>query len=258
MAVDRRLFLGGFTVGAVTVAASGAAAAPAAAAPGPGDFDTLVTAPGFRADSTVTAASFRTTSTTDNAVTVIQGATSGGGVALNIVSHNPEDSAVYLTGRERKHGTLKISHIGDKDGNDAGAAAISIELHTPGTAAQGIFVTGKKGVPGTTPDTHTTGNLICLRNNGRDEFVVKGSGRVGIGMGVGSNPWAQLHVVQQQGVNSAVMVEGSVRVVDAATVPTAVDQRGGGVLYAEDGALKWLGSGGKVTVIAASSASSPA
>ncbi|MFI1017899.1 hyaluronoglucosaminidase [Streptomyces sp. NPDC020965] len=251
MTVNRRLFLGGFTAGAVTVAGTAVATTPAAAATptDPGTFDTLVKAPGFRADSTVTAGILKTTSTTEHAVTVMQGAASGTGVALNIVSLNPDISAVYVTGRERNHGTLKISHLGQATGTDAGAAALSIELHTPGTAAQGIFVTGKKDVPGV-PDTHTTGNLITLRNNERDEFVVKGSGRVGIGMGIGSNPWAQLHVVQQQGVNSAVMVEGSVRVVNAATVPTGVDQRGGGALYAENGALKWRGSGGTVTVIA--------
>ncbi|MGX1503482.1 UNVERIFIED_CONTAM: hypothetical protein RKD43_002107 [Streptomyces graminofaciens] len=244
MSVSRRLFLGGFTAGAVTVAA-GAAATPAAAAEADGPtttFDGPVVAEGFRTDSTVNSAFFKTTSTTEHAVTAYQAGTSGSGVALNVVSKNPGDSAMYLSGTEKAHGTLKISHTGHADGSDEKASALSIDLLTAGTAAQGIFVKAGNGP--------TTGNLICLRNNARDDFVVKGSGRVGIGMGVGGNPWSQLHVVQQPGTDSAVMVEGTVRVVDVASAPTGVDSRGGGVLYAENGALKWRGSDNTVTTIA--------
>jgi hypothetical protein len=39
-------------------------------------------------------------------------------------------------------------------------------------------------------------------------------------------------------------------IANAATVPSA-NPSGGGVLYAEAGALKWRGSGGTVTTIAA-------
>lgn len=244
MSVSRRLFLGGFTAGAVTVAA-GAATTPAAAAEADGPtttFDGPVVAEGFRTDSTVNSAFFKTTSTTEHAVTAYQAGTSGSGVALNVVSKNPGDSAMYLSGTEKAHGTLKISHTGHADGSDEKASALSIDLLTAGTAAQGIFVKAGNGP--------TTGNLICLRNNARDDFVVKGSGRVGIGMGVGGNPWSQLHVVQQPGTDSALMVEGTVRVVDAASAPTGVDSRGGGVLYAENGALKWRGSDNTVTTIA--------
>ncbi|UYQ61938.1 hyaluronoglucosaminidase [Streptomyces peucetius] len=242
MSVSRRLFLGGFTAGAVTVAA-GAAATPAAAAEGPTTtFDGPVVAESFRTESTVNSAFFKTTSTTEHAVTAYQAATSGSGVALNVTSKNPGDSAMYLSGTEKAHGTLKISHTGHADGSDAKASALSIDLLTAGTAAQGIFLKAGNGP--------TTGNLICLRNNARDDFVVKGSGRVGIGMGVGSNPWSQLHVVQQPGTDSALMVEGLVRVVDVASAPVGVDSRGGGVLYAENGALKWRGSDNTVTTIA--------
>jgi hypothetical protein len=244
MAVSRRLFLGGFTAGAVTVAAGGAAS-PAAAAEAEGPtttFDGPVVAERFRTDSTTNSAFFKTTSTSEHTLTVYQAGKSGSGVALNIISENPNDSAVYLSGTEKAHGTLKISHKGHADGSDQKASALSIDLLTAGTAAQGIFVQAGDGP--------TTGNLICLRNNGRDDFVVKGSGRVGIGMGVGANPWSQLHVVQQQGTGSALMVEGVVRVVDVASAPTGVDSRGGGVLYAENGALKWRGSDNTVTTIA--------
>lgn len=243
MGVSRRLFLGGFTAGAVTVATGAATPAAAAEAEGPTTtFDGPVVAEGFRTDSTVNSAFFKTTSTTEHAVTAYQAGTSGSGVALNVISKNPGDSAMYLSGTEKAHGTLKISHTGHADGSDGKASALSIDLLTAGTAAQGIFVKAGNGP--------TTGNLICLRNNARDDFVVKGNGRVGIGMGVGSNPWSQLHVVQQPGTDSALMVEGLVRVVDVASAPTGVDSRGGGVLYAENGALKWRGSDNTVTTIA--------
>ncbi|MFJ8233396.1 hyaluronoglucosaminidase [Streptomyces sp. NPDC094448] len=243
MAVNRRLFLGGFTAGAVTVAAGTATPAAAAATQGPTTtFDGPVVAERFSTNSTANSAFLKTTSTTEHAATVYQAGTSGSGVALNIVSDNPDNSAVYLTGREKTRGTLKISHIGHADGSDADAAAVSIDLKTAGTATQGIFLTATDGA--------TTGNLICLRNNGRDDFVVKGSGRVGIGLAVGSAPWSQLHIVQRPGANSALMVEGAVRVVDAATVPTAVDSKGGGALYAQAGELLWRGANGTVTRIA--------
>ncbi|AOT61680.1 hyaluronoglucosaminidase [Streptomyces rubrolavendulae] len=242
MGVTRRLFLGGFTAGAVTVAAGGDAVAAeaggdAVAAEAAGEttvFDGPVVAPRFSTDSTVNSGFFRTTSTTEHAVTVHQAATSGKGVALNIVSDNPDDSTVYVKGHERaQRGTVKITHVGAADGSDAGASAVSIDLTVAGTAAQGIFLNAANGP--------TQGNLICLRNNGRDDFVVKGSGRVGIGMDIGANPWSQLHVVQRPGTPSALMVEGLVRVTDVAAAPTGVDSRGGGVLYAENGALMWRG-----------------
>lgn len=246
MTVKRRLFMGGFTAGAVSVAMS-ATAAPAAAAESEGTattFDGPVIAEKFSTNATGNSAFFKTTSTSAHAVTVYQAGTSGGGVALNIISDNPDTSAVYLTGHERAdQGTLKITHVGYPDGSDAGASALSIDLKTVGTAAQGIFVTSTGGAS-------TTGNLICLRNNGRDAFVVKGSGRVGVGMGVGANPWSQLHIVQRPGVDSALMVEGVLRVVNAVSVPVGVDSRGGGALYAENGALMWRGSSGTVTRIA--------
>jgi hypothetical protein len=111
---------------------------------------------------------------------VYQAGVAGDGVALNVTSGNPEDSAMYLSGREKSRGTLKILHRGPADASDGGAAAASVHPGTEGvtdqsggTAAQGIFVTHNTGP--------TKGNLITLRNNGVDDCVVKGSGAVGIG-----------------------------------------------------------------------------
>jgi hypothetical protein len=245
MTVSRRLFLGGFTAGAVavtgTVAAGGEAVA-AEAAGEPTTFDGAVTAQRFVTVTTTNSASFTTTSTTEHAMLVHQAATSGSGVALNIVSDNPEDSTVYVKGHEKSRGTVKVTHVGSADGTDVKASALSIDLVTAGTAAQGIFVTATQGP--------TAGNLICLRNNGRDDFVVKGSGRVGVGLDTGANPWAQLHVVQRPGTGSALMVEGVVRLVNVASAPAGIDSRGGGALYVQDGALKWLGPSGEPVTIA--------
>ncbi len=241
MALARRLFLGGFTAGAVTVALGESTPAVADAAtttfPGP------VTAERFSTDSTIESAYLKTTSTTDHAATVYQAGTSGSGAALNVASDNPGTSAMYLSGTETGRGTLKIAHRGYADGSDANAAALSIDLQTEGTAAQGIYLTATTGP--------TTGALIALRNNaGLEDFVVKGTGRIGVGIDRGATPRGQVHIVQAANAPAALLVEGTVRIGNAATAPTSVDSSGGGTLYAAGGALMWRGSNGTVTRIA--------
>ncbi|WP_441250629.1 hyaluronoglucosaminidase [Kitasatospora sp. McL0602] len=247
MAIGRRIFLGGFTAGAVTVAAGGSAEA--ATDPAVTTFDGEVVARTFRTASDTLSAFFKTTSIDQHAVTIYQAGTSGSAVALNVVSDNPGTSAMYLSGTETGRGTLKIAHRGYADGSDLNAAAISIDLQTTGTAAQGIYVTSTNGA--------TTGNLIALRNSTLadstklEDFVVKGSGLVGIGTVRGDKPRAQVHIVQRPAAPAALLVEGVVRVGDAATVPTSVDSSAhGGALYAQGGALMWRGSNGTVTQIA--------
>lgn len=130
----------------------------------------------FFTDSTTKPAAFLGSSYTGNhAVTVRQRATSGTdtAAALNVVSDNPFTSAVLITGVEdgagaAGRGTVKIRHNGQANGSDSGCAALSIDLRTAGTAAQGIFVTASDGA--------TTGNLITLRNNVRDDFAVSKNG----------------------------------------------------------------------------------
>ncbi|MEU6354251.1 hyaluronoglucosaminidase [Streptomyces sp. NPDC047072] len=227
MTVGRRVFLGAFTAGAVTVATGTEAAAD-------GEY-TSYTAP----------AQFYGTSTTAHTVTVNHKATSGDSVALNVTSDNPDTSAMYLTGVETGRGTLKIAHVGYADGSDASASALSIDLQTSGTAAQGIYVTATNGA--------TKGSLIALRNNtGLEDLVVKGSGRVGIGIARGATPQSQLHVAQvAQGAASAILAEGAVRLADVTAAPSnAPAALGGGSLYAQNGALYWKGGSGTVTQIA--------
>ncbi|GAA3010358.1 hypothetical protein GCM10020229_22550 [Kitasatospora albolonga] len=247
MAIGRRIFLGGFTAGAVTVAVGGAGEASADAATTV--FEGEVTARSFSTATDTRSAFFRTTSTDQHAVTVYQAGTSGSAVALNVVSDNPGTSAMYLSGTETGRGTLKITHRGYADGSDLNAAAISIDLQTSGTAAQGIYLTSTTG--------STTGNLIALRNSTLadgtklEDLVVKGSGLTGIGTVRGDRPRAQLHVVQRPAAPAALLVEGVLRVGDSAAAPTSVDGTArGGALYAQGGALMWRGSNGTVTQIA--------
>lgn len=251
-------------------------------------------------DSAVAAGKFFTTSASSNihALTAWQKATSGTSrVALNVISDNPDESAVWISGTELNRGTVKIAHTGQADGSDSSAAAISIDLQTAGTACQGIFMTGTDGA--------TTGNLITIRNNGREDFVVKGSGRVAIGIATAATPAGMLEIKQtdtstfglamtaiasgtdmvnlkDSGGNQRFQVNNSGNAIFRATMfvagGTNIQMNGttsdvgggsgvigitnrntapttnpasGGVLYAESGALKWRGSSGTVTTIAA-------
>ena len=141
-------------------------------------------------DATVRSAFLKTTSTTEHATTVYQAGTSGNDIsALNVVSDNPSGSAMQLSGKETARGTLKITHIGEAAGTDSSASALSIDLTTSGTAAQGIFITSTAG-------TASTGNAITVRTNSRDDFVVKSTGRVGIGLTSGATPTGRLEIKQ--------------------------------------------------------------
>lgn len=261
--------------------------------------DDDLSAHSFTADSAVRALFAKTTSATDHAATIYQASTTGvdTAAALNVVSDNSESSAMYLSGTETNRGTLKVAHRGRADASDASASALSIDLQVAGTAAQGIFVTGTAGP--------TSGNLLTLRNNGREDFVVKGTGRAGLGVAIGSTPAGMLDVRPYDDVTPGIAVQGRATGTDLVQArrntdgavrtrisrdcqlitqetafftgpavqigPTASTQvgggtnclglgnasivpstnpTGGGVMYAEAGALKWRGSSGTVTVLA--------
>jgi hypothetical protein len=91
-------------------------------------------------------------------------------------------------GRGNKPWHIEDRARGRGDGSDSGAAAISIDLQTSGTAAQGLFMTSTDATP--------SGNWIMVRANSRDDFVVKSAGKVGIGMGIGSTPAGRLEISQ--------------------------------------------------------------
>lgn len=174
-------------------------------------------------DTTQRAAFLKTTSTTEHAATIYQAGTSGVGSGLNLISDNPGASALQVSGIDSGTGTVKITHR--KPGvSDANAAALSIDLQDGAgngdTAAKGIFITATEGA--------TTGDLIDIRNNGVQDLVVKGTGRVGIGIVIGSTPRAQLDIA---GLGTVFLQNGS-----APAAPT-----GGGILYVAAGALRWRG-----------------
>jgi Hyaluronidase protein (HylP) len=133
-----------------------------------------------------------------HALTARNAATSGTGSALNVTSDN-DFSSMQVSGHEKSTGTIKVSHIGQPDGSDAGAAALSIDLKTSGTAAQGIFMTGTQGA--------TTGNLLTLRNNARDDLVVKATGRVGVGVATGATPGAAVDIRPSDNSTKGLMVQ---------------------------------------------------
>ncbi|QIW88702.1 hypothetical protein P59_105 [Bacillus phage P59] len=135
---------------------------------------------------------------TTHALTAFQASTSGAASAINAVSTNETFSAMQVTGREVDTGTIKVAHIGKADGSDAGAAGLSIDLKTAGTAAQGIFITGTQGP--------TTGNLLTIRNNNREDLVLKGNGKLGLGIPIGGNPAGVLELVQQDDTTPGLVI----------------------------------------------------
>jgi hypothetical protein len=140
---------------------------------------------------------------TTHAVTIRQAGTGGSGTgsALNVTSDNEGFTALQLSGIETDRGTLKITHR-YPGVSDASAAALSIDCQGgPTTSAQGIFVTATDGA--------TNGSLLTLRNNSRDDFVVKGTGRVGIGVVTGATPRGVVDVVQPDDTSKGLYLRGN-------------------------------------------------
>lgn len=139
-------------------------------------------------DSTGQSAYIKSTAGTNgqHALTAYQAATTGdNSVALNVVSDNPQASTMYVSGPNTQRSTLKVTHTGDAGGADSSASAIGIDLLTAGTAANGLSII---------PTNATTGNLIQVRNNSREDFVVKSTGRIGIGIGTGGTPFGMVDI----------------------------------------------------------------
>lgn len=89
-----------------------------------------------------------------HALTTSLGSSAGADkVALNVNSENELSSAMWLSGKERGHGTLKIGHLQPDVESDANAGAISINLKSnevrgaagDETAVQGIYVDTYQG-----------------------------------------------------------------------------------------------------------------
>lgn len=170
---------------------------------------------------------------TQHGVNITHAGTGANSSGLNVVSSNPGNSAVSIVGAETGRGTIKATHTGQADGSDASASCLSLDIRTLGTAAQGIFVTATDGA--------TTGNLLTLRNTGRDDFVVKGSGRVGVGVPAGAAVGAVVDVRQ----NDDVTVGLRVRAFSGASSDLLTLEDSANVVkfrVAKDGALGFNGS----------------
>lgn len=109
---------------------------------------------------------------TSNAVEIVSNTDDTSSNALSITNYNQLDSALGVIGYETGRGTVKITHR--KDGTDTNASGLSIDLQGTGTAAQGIYVDS-------TVFGGTTGNLLRLRNETLDRFVVDSDGSLSLG-----------------------------------------------------------------------------
>lgn len=114
---------------------------------------------------------------TSNAVEIVANTNDDSSNALSITNNNTQDSALGVIGFETSKGTIKVSHNGT--GSDANASGLSIDLKGTGTKAQGLYVDS-------TASGGTTGNLLRLRNQSIDRFVVDSLGGLKVG-GNGTN-----------------------------------------------------------------------
>lgn len=163
---------------------------------------------------------------TGTASTILHNGTGTASNALNITSSNTDDSAVGINGSEITRGTVKIVHNypGVADPN---SSALSLRANGAGTAAQGIFFDAENG--------GTTGNLMKMRQNGVDQFIMSPNG----GLYTGSNIQVG-STVQDFGAGSVV-----IGLKNATTVPTT-NPTGGIIIYSEGGVLKYRDHNGSI------------
>jgi hypothetical protein len=113
---------------------------------------------------------------TSNAVEILNPGTGTPSVTLNVVSSNPNDTTLGISGQELGRGTANITHTGT--GADVNASVLSLKLDGVGTAAQGIFLDAPHG---------TSGKLLNLRNGGTAQIVATADGKLlatgGLGVG---------------------------------------------------------------------------
>lgn len=168
-----------------------------------------------------------------NAVEIIANTDDRSSNALSITNYNELDSALGVIGYEKDRGTVKISHNGS--GATPNASGLSIDLKGTGTRAQGIYVDS-------TATGGTLGNLLRLRNEGIDRFVVGPDGAVVVGSSgvdssitkVGTNPDDEFFV----GTNGAFRVQRAASNSEAFRTQIVGDSQGRW-LGTADGRLKW-------------------
>lgn len=106
-----------------------------------------------------------------NAVEIVSNSVDSSANALAVTNNNFNDSALGIIGYELAKGTIKVSHYRPGTGIDSSASGLSIDLKGTGTRAQGVYVDS-------TAEGGTLGNLLRLRNETIDKFVVNYQGNV--------------------------------------------------------------------------------
>jgi hypothetical protein len=171
---------------------------------------------------------------TGAAVEIASTGTGSLGNSLNVTSTNPNESAVGINGAEITKGTLKVVH-NYPGSSDPNASALSLRANGTGTSAQGIYFDAEDG--------GTTGNLMKIRNNGIDQFIMAPNG----GLYTGSNIQVG-STTQDFGAGSVV-----IGLKDAVTAPTT-NPTGGIIIYSEGSVLKYRNASGSVFNIASTGA----
>lgn len=168
-----------------------------------------------------------------NGVEIVHNGNDTSANALSITNNNRADSALGVIGYETSRGTIKVTHNGSS--STANASGISIDLKGTGTATQGLYVDS-------TATGGTTGNLLRLRNESTDRFVVNYLGAVTMGATgtntsftkKGNNANDEFFV----GTTGAFRVQRSATASEAFRVQVAGDTQGRW-LGTSDGQLKW-------------------
>ncbi len=176
-----------------------------------------------------------------NAVEIVSNSTDSSSNALAVTGNNINDSTVGIIGYELGRGTIKVTHNRPGAGNDQNASGLSIDLKGVGTRAQGVYVDSTE-VGG------TLGNLLRLRNESIDRFVVGPQGNTTIAGNITQGVAGTDTTFTKNGNNSAdqffVGTTGAFRVQRSAGNSEAfrVQVNGdtqGRWLGTSDGQLKW-------------------
>ncbi len=155
--------------------------------------------------------------------------TTAGTATVNITSNGANDAQLKLIRGDNANANMLISQTAAQFRLTPGSSTSIFNIN-PSKADMDILVRG------------TVDNNLITSDAGQN--------RVGIGVAV---PGAKLHVLTNFALGSTASLGGGTGVVflaNASVVPTS-NPTGGGILYAEGGALKYRGSSGTITTIAA-------
>lgn len=176
-----------------------------------------------------------------NAVEIVSNSDDTSSNALAVTGNNINDSTVGIIGYELNRGTIKVSHYRPGTGNDSSASGISIDLKGSGTRAQGLYVDS-------TETGGTLGNLLRLRNESIDKFVVNYQGNLTMAGNIAQGAYGTDSTFTKYGNNTGdqffVGTTGAFRVARSASNSEAfrVQVNGdsqGRWLGTSDGRLKW-------------------